>query len=134
MCIDKPAPTILLVEDSATEMLRLSTFIKNLGYQLVTASNGLKAVKYLKEMDFDLIVSDWRMPFMDGLQLCHCVQAIPASRRPYFIMLTGKANTEHMVSSIDAGADDYIVKPLNTKDFRIRLQAGLRLASSRVEH
>lgn len=119
--------SVLLVEDNAAERLRLKAMLNRIGYAVETARHGLEALKILERRSCDIIVSDWNMPELDGLQLCRTLREEERFGYPYFIMLTGFDSKADLIAGMDAGADDFITKPFNAEELRVRLQAGDRI-------
>jgi diguanylate cyclase (GGDEF)-like protein len=96
----------------------------------VTADDGAKACKILQEEDGpQMAILDWVMPEVDGLEVCRRLRKSEKSgdRYTYIIMLTGRSDKEDIITGIDAGADDYVVKPFDTKELQARLQTGQRI-------
>ena len=114
-------PLVLLVEDEF-DVLSYLTQILHIDYRLHTASNGLEALDKAKELEIDLIVSDILMPVMDGIELCkHIKEDIETSHIPV-IMLTAKHGKDARIEGLKIGADDYIEKPFDPEELRIRIQ------------
>lgn len=124
---DDMKSSILLVEDHAAERLRLESMLSKIGYPVECAQNGLEALKMLDHQPYDIIISDWKMPELDGLNLCRAVREEERFGYPYFIMLTGFDSKADLIAGMDAGADDFITKPFNAEELRVRLQAGDRI-------
>jgi sigma-B regulation protein RsbU (phosphoserine phosphatase) len=97
----------------------------------VEAQDGEKALAILSRKPIDIVVSDWMMPRVSGLELCRRVTADPGYGHPYFIMLTGRTEGADLVAGMDAGADDFVAKPAGGEELRVRLQAGLRVLKLR---
>ncbi len=117
---------ILIVEDVTPERVRLAALLGKLGYEVHQASNGIEALEELQQHSIKLVVSDWRMPEMDGICLLQTLQSTPDTA-PYFILLTGQDADCDLIAALDAGADDFIRKPCNAEELRARVQAGARL-------
>ena len=119
---------ILLAEDSPTERLLVERLLSNLGHEVVTAQDGDEAWALFLERRPDVIISDWNMPHCSGLELCKRVRDHGG---PYtqFILLTGNEEHEYQLEGIEAGADDYLVKPLNKRihELKMRLIVAERL-------
>ena len=127
------AHTILVVEDSKVEQQRMVAMLQGLGYRVLTADDGAQALEILRLKPVRLILSDWRMPEMSGIDLCRAVRADPALGQPYLILVTGQNTKSDLIAGMDAGADDFIVKPFNGEELRVRVQAGGRLLELRGE-
>ncbi len=122
---------VLIVEDSLAEQMRLKTLIKKMGYQVFCANDGRKALEILEKNQIPLVVSDWRMPGLTGIDLCRQINDESIYGRPYFILLTGFNTQTDLVAGMDAGADDFISKPVSNEEMRVRLQAGARIIQLR---
>ncbi|WP_458527023.1 PP2C family protein-serine/threonine phosphatase [Onishia taeanensis] len=120
---------VLVVEDVAPQRLYLMLMLQKLGYQVEGAGNGEEALAMLEARPAGIVISDWRMPRMDGLALLTALKAHPEA--PYFLMLTGEQEASEMVAALDAGADDFLQKPFNAEELRARVQAGARLVALR---
>lgn len=118
---------ILVVDDEAQITRVLKTTLSGHGYGVRTAADGEEALQIMKEWSPDLIMTDLRMPNMDGLELCRRVRA--QSRTP-IIVLSVKGEEAIKVEALDAGADDYITKPFSVNELLARIRATLRRASS----
>lgn len=119
---------ILLVEDSIAEQGVLAAVLTKLSYAVTIVSNGEEAMEKLNELTFDLVLSDWRMPIMDGFTLCKKIHEVPEGA-PYFILLTGQNSKCDLIAAMDAGADDFLSKPYNAEELRVRIQAGERIVA-----
>src|ERR1700719_350104 len=118
---------ILVVDDEAQITRVLKTTLSSQGYGIRTASDGEEALQLMKDWTPDLIVTDLRMPNMDGLQLCRHIRA--ESRIP-IIVLSVKGEEKIKVEALDAGADDYITKPFSVNELLARVRAALRRATT----
>jgi sigma-B regulation protein RsbU (phosphoserine phosphatase) len=124
---------VLIVEDSLVEQVRLKTMVSKNGYEVICANNGREALSLLESEQVQLVVSDWRMPELTGLDLCRELRNEPQYGLPYFILLTGFNTQSDLVAGMDAGADDFITKPVSNEELRVRLQAGARIIKLRGE-
>jgi DNA-binding response OmpR family regulator len=94
----------------------------------VETVNGLEAWQALQEPDAPrLVILDWMMPEMDGLEVLRRVRAQPADRPPYILMLTGKTGKAEVIAGLDAGANDYLAKPFDSGELRARVEVGRRM-------
>ncbi|MDD7804948.1 MAG: SpoIIE family protein phosphatase [Endozoicomonas sp. (ex Botrylloides leachii)] len=119
---------LLIVEDARDQRLLLSTVLKKKGYQVVEAENGIQALDILKEQSgIHMVVSDWLMPEMDGVQLCQAIRQPSFDHYLYFILLTSKTEHDSLVEGINAGADDFVSKPVDFNELEARLKAGFRI-------
>lgn len=124
---------ILVVEDSMVEQMRLATMLRKFGYEVVTAGDGRAAIEILHHESVRLVISDWRMPNMSGLELCRELRKQAEFNQPYFILVTGFDSKNDLIAGMDAGADDFISKPYNSEELRVRVQAGARIVSLRQQ-
>lgn len=121
---------VLLVEDCNAERIRTSLLLQKQGYEVIEANNGVAALEQLKQRSVDLIVTDWSMPEMDGLTLCQRIKSDQAAP-PHILLLTARTSKGELVAAIDNGADDYLCKPFNAEELRVRVLAGMRLSRMR---
>ncbi|NGZ76546.1 response regulator transcription factor [Saccharibacillus alkalitolerans] len=115
--------TILMVDDEAEITQLMSIYFNNEGFKLLKALNGLEALEILRNHPVDLIVLDWMMPEMDGLQACMKIRetnSIP------IIMLSAKSQDIDKISGLSIGADDYLTKPFNPLELIARIKSQLR--------
>jgi two-component system KDP operon response regulator KdpE len=119
-----------VVDDEPQITRVLKTTLSSQGYGIRTASDGEQALYEMKGWSPDLVITDLRMPKMDGLQLC---RAIRAESRVPIIVLSVKGEEAIKVESLDAGADDYITKPFNVNELLARVRAALRRAAVPME-
>ena len=121
---------ILVVDDEPQITRVLKTTLSSNGYGTRTARDGDEAVQLLKDWSPDLIITDLRMPNMDGLDLCRHVRQ--NSQVP-IIVLSVKGEEQIKVQALDAGADDYVTKPFNVNELLARVRAALRRSAARQE-
>lgn len=118
---------VLVVEDDPIAAEMLSRAINNFGYPTAIASDGVEALARVRSGEFRIVVSDVEMPRMDGIELCRQIRNGTSCGYTYFIMLTGRSSTDDIVNGLDAGADDYVAKPFNAGELKMRIRAGERL-------
>ncbi len=118
---------ILAVDDDPMTLLNLSRILKSNDRKILTAENGMEALKIAKESLPEMIITDWRMPQLDGLELCTALRQSPVTQHTYIVMLTGNETDDELVQAFDAGADDYVVKPFTPKVLEARIRSGERL-------
>jgi two-component system, OmpR family, KDP operon response regulator KdpE len=121
---------ILVVDDEPQITRVLKTTLSSQGYGIRTAADGKQALQEMESWTPDLVITDLRMPNMDGLQLC---RAIRAESRVPIIVLSVKGEETIKVEALDAGADDYITKPFNVNELLARIRAALRRAMVSLE-
>jgi DNA-binding response OmpR family regulator len=118
---------VLIVEDDPVARLYIEASVSALGFQTVTAEDGDAALRVIESEPIRLVVSDWLMPKMDGLELCRRVRERNGDYT-YFILLTQMTATpENEDAAIEAGVDDFLIKPVNPRELRIRVHVAQRI-------
>jgi diguanylate cyclase (GGDEF)-like protein len=112
---------VLIADDSAVPRLILDKTLMSLGHETATAANGDEAWERYQRFEPDVVLSDWLMPGIDGIELCRRIRADQTERYTYFVLLTAMTEVEHVITAMAAGADDFMVKPLE----RTALEAAL---------
>lgn len=119
---------ILAVEDDPVASAVLSRTLSKLGHDVVTVSDGTAALEHLAHDPVRVVVSDWVMPGVDGLELCRRVRGRTGTDYVYFILVTGKLpSEENQREAIEAGVDDFLRKPLVTQEIWMRLRVAERI-------
>ncbi len=118
---------VLVAEDDRISRRMLVRDLENWGHEVVSVEDGQQAWDKYQEEEFSLVISDWMMPKMDGLELVRRIRASDREHYAFFILLTAKAQTEDIVEGMDAGADDFLTKPFERTELRARLRAGQRI-------
>ena len=120
--------TILIAEDDPSSRRLLEATVTRWGYPVCLASDGDQAWETLqKAAPPSLLILDWQMPGIDGVELCRKVRARKESLPTYIILLTSRGTKEDLVQGLDAGADDYVTKPFDPQELKARLQVGIRV-------
>jgi CheY-like chemotaxis protein len=118
---------LLLADDSSDTRLLLVPMLQQWGYEVVTAADGAAAWQVLQGSDApELVLLDWTMPKMSGLEVCRKIRAGPKGHSTFIIMVTARVDTEDLVSGFQAGANEYVRKPFDLSELRVRVQAGAR--------
>lgn len=118
--------TVLLVEDEPTSRLMTEAALRvQLGCTVYSAENGREALRLAVQVMPQIVISDWLMPEMDGLEFCRALRATDWGQSMYVIMLTGVETEDKVTEAFEAGVDDYIVKPLNNRALQARMRAAL---------
>ena len=118
---------ILVVEDDPFFQRVLQKRVAGEGYQVAIAGDGREGMKSIVTFEPDLVISDWMMPEVDGLELCQSVKTGLKEAAPYFILLTAKGEVNNKLLGLETGADDYLVKPCDPGELMARVRAGLRI-------
>ncbi|MDH2326881.1 fused response regulator/phosphatase [Cereibacter sp. SYSU M97828] len=126
-------PHVLVVEESRAQRLILSALLVRWGYRVTEASTAEEALEMCRGTDFDIVVSDWVMQGMSGLQFCEAFRALPREGYGYFILLTSKSEKSEIAGGLDGGADDFLIKPVSPDELRARLRAGVRIMGMHSE-
>ena len=120
---------ILIVEDDPYFLRVLQKRVANEGYQVLCAADGREGMKAIVTFEPDLVISDWMMPEVDGLELCQSVKTGLREAAPYFILLTAKGEISDKLLGLQTGADDYLTKPCDQGELMARVRAGVRIVS-----
>ena len=121
---------ILLVDDEQDVLDLLSYNLKKEGYEVFTANNGLQAVDRATEVIPDLIIMDVMMPEMDGMEACNIIRAKPELNKCIIALLSARGEDYSQIAGFDAGADDYILKPVKPKVLLGKVKSLLRRSGS----
>ena len=118
--------SILVVDDYGTMRRIVRNLLKQLGFENVDeAGDGLSALRKLKEKRFGLVISDWNMEPMNGLELLRDVRADAALKDLPFIMVTAESRTQYVMAAQEAGVSNYIIKPFNAETLNTKIQSVL---------
>ena len=121
---------VLIAEDEIVSRRLLESALPRWGYDVVTATDGEEAWTLLQEPDAPTImVLDWLMPRLEGVEICRRIRAHPLLSSVYIILLTSRAAVEDVVQGLEAGANDYITKPFDAAELRARMQVGVRVVN-----
>lgn len=119
--------SVLLVDDSRAQRTLMARQLSRWGYTVTEADSGDAALALCRAQNFEIILSDWIMPGMDGLAFCQAFRALPTESYGYFILLTSKSEKAEVADGLENGADDFLSKPVNSDELRARLRAGERI-------
>ena len=118
---------ILIVDDAADIRAYISMTLEQWGFEVEVACNGLTALQLIHQKAIQLVISDWMMPEMDGLELCRKLRSSDFGHYVYLIVLTAKTKSDDMVTGLSAGADDFISKPIDTEILKARIKSAIRV-------
>jgi two-component system cell cycle response regulator len=118
---------ILIVDDDPMTLLSLKKMFENDGKSVYTAENGDDALSLALESLPDMVITDWRMPKVSGIDLCRILRSTTITRHIYIIMLTGKESDEEHIQALEAGADDFVIKPFTPEVLAARMNSGERI-------
>lgn len=120
---------ILLVDDDKVTLSLLEKSLKAHGHQIKTVSDGSQAWDAIQQEDFDMVISDWLMPELDGLELCNRIRTSKHDHYIYLILISSQDTRADIVNGLKAGVDDYLTKPINLEELRARIDIGQRTVS-----
>ncbi|MFN0135159.1 MAG: diguanylate cyclase [Phycisphaerae bacterium] len=130
MFVQSERRRIILADDDRDALKLLSKQLERAGYSVVGCENGREALEAIQREGACLVIADWEMPEMDGIEVCRAVREISALNGlsfVYFVLLTARAGKEQVVAGLEAGADDYLTKPYHFQELLARLRAGERI-------
>ncbi len=123
---------ILLVDDDPIMLETLTRILKADGFDIITASNGIKAIEMLEQKQFNLVISDIMMPYMSGLGLLKILKEHYFNRIPV-ILISSLDKSEIILSALNMGADDFVLKPVNYSELKIRIKKYIALKSTDLQ-
>ena len=118
---------ILIIDDDRSIQIFLKRILEKQGYQVITASTGEEGILRTLDSPPALIICDWIMPGLTGIEVCNVIKKDPKLSTTFFILLTSLDSVADRVKGLDAGADDFISKPIEQNELQARVRAGLRL-------
>ncbi len=125
---------VLIADDNALSRKVLRDALSNWGYEVILAENGAEAWEILNQPDAPaMAVLDWMMPHMTGLEICRRIRQMRREPYTYILLLTSKNTKDETIEGLEAGADDYIVKPFDEHELHVRLRAGKRIIDLQLD-
>lgn len=124
---------ILIAEDDLVSRVVLGESLKKLGHEVIATEDGKAAWDVYASQRVPMLISDWMMPEMDGLELCRRIRAEKRSTYTYVILLTALAGKKNYLEGMQAGADDFVVKPFDLDELQARLRVGERILNLQQE-
>jgi two-component system, cell cycle response regulator len=118
---------VLVVDDDPSILRLTAAILESAGYCVTATSSGEQAMECIQASPPDFLVSDWKMPGVDGIELCKWVRQLELAKYIYVLIFTSRTETRHMVEAISAGADDFFSKPIRPGELLSRIQAGQRI-------
>jgi two-component system, OmpR family, phosphate regulon response regulator PhoB len=125
-----PGPLVLVVEDEAAIATMLRYNLEKQGYRVAEASDGQEALTRIQEQQPDIVLLDWMLPLMSGIEVCRQIRRKPSTRDLPVIMVTARTEDHDAVRGLNTGADDYITKPFNIDALLARMRALLRRSNA----
>lgn len=118
---------ILIVDDDEVSLEISRRTVERAGYTVTVARNGREALETLRRDQCRLVITDWEMPELDGIELCKAIRSDEFNGYVYVILLTSRGATKDIVAGLTAGADDFMTKPFDPAELRVRVRAGVRI-------
>lgn len=118
---------ILIVDDDIAQRTMLQTFVNNLGHEVLTASDGYEGLETWKSEKPGIVITDWMMPNIDGLELCRRIRGAGFERYTYIIIVSIQDTHQDIVRGLEGGVDDYLTKPVRFREFKARVEIGERI-------
>ncbi len=118
---------VLVVDDAHDIKIYLGELLKKWGFEVVFANDGIEAFERLRNDNIKLVISDWVMPRMSGVELCRSIRSAPLPHYVYIILLTGRNADNDLLKGMEAGADEFLTKPFNAEELHARIKAAQRV-------
>ena len=118
---------ILIAEDNPVSRKLMEMTLRQAGYDVVSAKNGREALRIFKKNFFPIVLTDWGMPEMDGLQLCKAIREQPSEGYVFIFLVTARDSKNDIIVGLEAGADDYLTKPFDRAELIARLKTAMRV-------
>lgn len=121
-------PSVLVVDDNRLQRRILEDYLKLAGYPVTVAENGKEAMRFFRSGNFQIVITDWVMPEMSGLELCKEIRSESSTTAyTYIIIITSQESKNDIIAGLEAGADEYLVKPVHTPELQARLKSARRI-------
>jgi putative two-component system response regulator len=120
---------VIVVDDDPSVVMSLEGCLQLLGYDVAAAHDGCQAQELLRTGDYRIVITDWEMPEVNGLELCRWIRERKLSPYIYVILLTARGAKSDLIEGLSAGADDFVTKPFEPNELRVRLRAAERIVS-----
>jgi phosphoserine phosphatase RsbU/P len=125
---------VLIAEDDQLSSVLMQKLLGKLGHEVFATANGAEALEILsRQQDLQVVVSDWMMPVMDGIELCRRIRARRRFRYTYVLLVTSRGGKQRYLDALEAGADDFIPKPLDPEELSARLRVAERILGLQAE-
>ena len=118
---------VLVVDDELVSRNKMERLLQGLGYDTCAAEGGREGWEQWQSERYRIVITDWSMPHMDGLELCRKIRAFESENYTYIIFVSSKSEAQDVIAGMEAGADDYISKPFNMGEVKARVKAGERI-------
>lgn len=118
---------VLIADDSRLSRRLLAASLAKWQFEVVEAENGAQAWQLFQQEHYPLVLTDWMMPEMDGLELVRRIRSADLPSYVYIILLTARTEKQDLVQAMEAGADDFLAKPIDQDELRVRVREGERI-------
>ena len=118
---------ILIIDDDPVTCMMLRRVLERQGYGVTVAPDGQAGIELAQSIRPALVICDWMMPVMDGIEVCRVLKADSSLSTTFFILLTSRGDLEDRIAGLNAGADEFLSKPIDANELKARVRAGLRL-------
>lgn len=125
---------ILVADDDAVTLEILKSTLEEDGHEVIAASDGTEALAVLEREAVRMVITDWMMPEIDGIELCRRIRAMSLPYYTYIIILTARTETVDVIEGLSAGADEFLSKPVDYTELKIRVGTGERILSVESRH
>lgn len=119
-------PRVMAVDDDDASRIMLKAALESAGYEVDVTHNPTDVIAAAEAGEISVVISDWNMPGMTGIELCRAIRALGGERYIYLILLTSRSDPDEIVTGLDSGADDFVIKPFNPRELAKRVEIGLR--------
>lgn len=120
---------VLVADDDPVSRRLLQNYLQKWGYEVAVTTDGAEAWRMFEQDEFQMVISDWMMPELDGLDLIRRIRRHPLDHYVYTILLTARSQKDDFVAGMEAGADDFVSKPFDQDELHVRLRAGERIVN-----
>ena len=127
LLLDRGRFPVLIAEDDPVTRRLLEKVLSHAGYQVASSGDGSEALHLLEKNFYPIVITDWMMPKVDGLELCRSVRKMTSPGYIFVIIITANDSKDDIIAGLQAGADDYITKPFNQAELRARLSTAVRV-------
>ena len=131
--VSREATRILIADDHELSRFKLQNDLRKWGHDVTVAEDGEQAWELFQKGEFSIVITDWMMPKMDGLELVGHIRGTEQADYVYVILLTSKSEKHDIVAGMGAGADDFLTKPFHRDELQVRLRAGIRITNQNRE-
>ena len=122
---------LLIAEDDSVNRLHLKATVERMGHEVVATADGAQAWEAIQAGGYSVVISDWDMPVLDGAELCRRIRTRPPDQYIYFILVATRGGKQRYLGGMEAGADDFITKPIDPEELKARIKVAERILNLR---